>query len=131
VALNDPSRPARLANPAAVDGARFDGGGCGLSAAGLNGDAGAGFITRSAGGLPMCGGSGRRPNAPARLERGILAVFGIVAVVTVAGSAGLFAGPCACSFAGPFGGSFAGPFTGSGRSGGFRMNGHSGIGMRL
>ncbi|HEY5062649.1 MAG TPA: hypothetical protein VII52_14005 [Gemmatimonadaceae bacterium] len=78
VDLNDPSRPATLDNPAAVDGGRFDSGAGGLSAGGRDGDAGAGFITRNAGGLPMCGGSGRRPNAPARLERGIFAIFGCV-----------------------------------------------------
>jgi hypothetical protein len=74
--LNDPSRPATLANPAAPDGGRFDRGAGGLSPPGLAGDAGAGFITRNAGGLPMWGGSGRRPNAPARLERGFFAISG-------------------------------------------------------
>ena len=67
--MNDPSRPATLANPAAPYGGRFDRGAGGLSPPGLAGDAGAGFITRSAGGLPMRGGSGRRPNAPAKLGR--------------------------------------------------------------
>ena len=74
VAVNDPSRPATLANPAAVDGGRFDSGARRLSAPGRDGDAGAGFITRNGGGLPMCGGGGRRPNEPARLERCIVAI---------------------------------------------------------
>ena len=120
--MNDPSRPATLENPAAVDGALFDGGGPGLSAAGRAGDGGAGFITRNGGGLPICGGSGRRPNAPARLERGVLAFFGIVGVGGIVAGVVAFAGIVA--FAG-----MAGTVAGSERSASVCGTGRCGIDM--